>query len=279
MRRSLLALAALLLSFPAVAQTATVVSSCGAPAAVFAVGRLANITIDTNGNTCIYGSVAILGSTSNGTDGQATTVTNTPSVSYGYLFNGATWDRARGDTTSGAWVNVKTFPALVAGTAQIGYVGGSNVDVSSTPTVQNAAYSASNAIGGWQQLSVFRNTTQPSGIINYVGVASKGGSTTALTIYAFNKSSANLSSTCTDKSAFSLNAADLSALIPGFPVTLTPATTQGATITSASQSVVVSVKNADGTPSQNITLCAVVGGSVTPASTSDLVFNVALVQD
>lgn len=169
--------------------------------------------------------------------------------------------------------------SIGAGSAAIGYVGGFDVIVSSTPTVQNAAYSASNAIGGWQQVSVFRNTTQPSGILNYVSVASKGGSTTALTVYGFTKSSANLSSTCTDKSAFSLAAADLSAMIPGFPVTLTPATTQGATITSASQSIVVSVKNADGTPSTNLTFCAVVGGSVTPASTSDLVFNFAMIQD
>ena len=169
--------------------------------------------------------------------------------------------------------------AIGGGTAAIGYVGGFDAIISNTPTVQNAAYSASNAIGGWQQVSVFRNTTQPSGVLDYVSVASKGGSTTALTIYGFTKSSANLSSTCTDKSAFSLAAADLSAMIPGFPVTLTPATTQGATITSASQAIVVSVKNSDGTPSANLTFCAVVGGSVTPASTSDLVFNFALIQD
>lgn len=170
-------------------------------------------------------------------------------------------------------------PGTVTPGTYIGQVGGFDAIISNTPTVQNAAYSASNAIGGWQQIAVFRSAAQPSGIIDYISVASKGGSTTALTVYAFNKSSANLTSTCTDKSAFALTAADLSALIPGFPVTLTPATTQGATITSASQSVVVSVKNADGTPSTNITLCAVVGGSVTPASTTDLVFNVALVQD
>lgn len=157
--------------------------------------------------------------------------------------------------------------------------GGYNVIVSNTPTVQNAAYSASNAIGGWQQIAAFRGTAQPSGIIDYVAVVSKGGSTTALTIYGFTKSSANLSSTCTDKSAFSLAAADLSALIPGFPITLTPAATQGTTITSASQSIVTSVKNSDGTVSTNLTFCAVVGGSVTPASTSDLVFNFGLVQD
>ena len=171
------------------------------------------------------------------------------------------------------------IPGTAAPGTFVGLVGGFNAIISNTPTVQNAAYSASNAIGGFQQIAVFRSSAQPSGIIDYISVMSKGGSTTALTIYAFNKSSANLSSTCTDKSAFSLNSADLSALIPGFPVTLTPATTQGTTVTSASQSVVVSAKNADGTPSTNITLCAVVGGSVTPASTTDLVFNLALVQD
>ena len=170
-------------------------------------------------------------------------------------------------------------PGTVTPGTFIGQVGGYNAIITNTPTVTAGAYSTSNAIGGWQQIAVFRSASQPSGIIDYVSVASKGGSTTALTIYAFNKSSANLTSTCTDKNAFALTAADLSALIPGFPVTLTPATTQGATITSASQSVVVSVKNADGTPSTNITLCAVVGGTVTPASTTDLVFNVALVQD
>lgn len=179
-----------------------------------------------------------------------------------------------------AYSNANPLPVgFGASTAAIGYVGGFNVVASNTPTVQNAAYSASNAIGGWQQVSVFRNTTQPSGILDYVAVASKGGSTTAITIYGFTKSSANLSSTCTDKSAFSLAAADLSASIPGFPVTLTPATTQGATITSASQAVITSVKNSDGTPSQNLTFCAVVGGSVTPASVSDLVFNFGLIQD
>lgn len=156
---------------------------------------------------------------------------------------------------------------------------GANAVVSNTPTVQNAAYAASNAIGGWQQIAAFRTTAQPSGILDYVAVASKGGSMTALTVYGFTKSSANLTSTCTDKSAFSLAAADLSSMIPGFPITLTPATTQGTTVTSAAQSIVTSVKNSDSAASANLTFCAVVGGSVTPASTSDLVFNFGLVQD
>jgi hypothetical protein len=33
----------------------------------------------------------------------------------GYFFNGATWDRMRGDTTSGLWVNVKNASIAVTG--------------------------------------------------------------------------------------------------------------------------------------------------------------------
>ena len=65
--------------------------------------------------------------------------------------------------------------SIGAGSAAIGYVGGFDVIVSSTPTVQNAAYSASNAIGGWQQVSVFRNTTQPSGVLDYNERGEQGG--------------------------------------------------------------------------------------------------------
>lgn len=170
---------------------------------------------------------------------------------------------------------------LIIGTSSafIGYVGGYNINISSTPTVQNAAYSASNAIGGWQQITAFRTSTNPSGVLNYIQAISKGGSTVALTVYGFNKSSAALSSTCTDKSAFSLAAADLSSMLPGFPIVLTPVVSQGTTITSASQSILTSVKNTDSPLTQNLTFCAVVGGSVTPASTSDLVFNFSLAQD
>lgn len=172
------------------------------------------------------------------------------------------------------------FQPGIGGPASIGnFVGGFNAVVTSTPTVQNAAYSSGNALGTWQQIAAFRTTTQPSGILDYAAVWSKGGSTVAITIYGFLKSSANLTSTCTDKSAFVLAAADIAALIPGFPITLTPAAPTGATATTAAQSIVASVKNADGTASQNLTFCAVAGGSVTPATTSDLVFSFGLIQD
>lgn len=55
----------------------------------------------------------------------ATASGNLLSRAYHYLFNGTTWDRARGDTTNGLWVNIKSAVSLVlaAGSAIIGKVG------------------------------------------------------------------------------------------------------------------------------------------------------------
>lgn len=156
-----------------------------------------------------------------------------------------------------------------------GNVGGYEFAVASTPTVQNAAYSSGNAIGGLQTIAAFR-TPGGSGIVNNVSVWSKGGSTTAMTIYMFNSNPS--ASTCTDKAAFVLNAADISKLVAVAPPVLTPAIVgAGTTATTASQQTPVNMVNGDAT--QNLYVCAVVGGSVTPASTSDLVFKFAGVQD
>lgn len=53
----------------------------------------------------------------NSTDGEAATEWTVPVESYNMVFNGTTWDRARGDTTNGAWVNIKASATLpVSGT-------------------------------------------------------------------------------------------------------------------------------------------------------------------
>ena len=148
-----------------------------------------------------------------------------------------------------------------------------------TPTVQASAYTANYSLGGWQQIAVFRNTTQPSGMLNYISLASKGGATTATTIWAFNKSSANLTSTCTDKTLFSLTTADVPSLIPGFPIVLTPAASNAQTPSVASQPLVVSVANTDGILSTNLTFCIVTNGTPTPGSTTDIIFGGAIAQD
>jgi len=148
--------------------------------------------------------------------------------------------------------------------------------ISVTPTVTNGAYTANNAIGGLQTVALFRTAVQPSGVLNVFAVASKGGVTAPIVEYAFTQSPA---STCTDKAAFVLSSADLPFLVPGFPITLTPAAAAGTTQTTASAVVNTAVANADSTPTVNLYVCAVTTGTPTPASTTDLVFTYTLLRD
>ena len=147
-----------------------------------------------------------------------------------------------------------------------------------TPVVANASHvytsaTSTVALGSLQTVAAFRYAGQPSGIVDYVQVLSKSGATTGLTIYGWTKSPA---STCNDNATFVLNTAD--PLIPGFPISLTPAAMVGASATAASQSIVASVKNADTTATTNLYFCAVVNGTFTPAA-NDFVFSYAIAQD
>jgi hypothetical protein len=159
----------------------------------------------------------------------------------------------------------------------VGNVGGYDISPAFTPTVQNAAYSSGNAIGGLQTITTaFRTAARNSGILNNVSVWSKGGATTPLTFYIFEANPS--ASTCTDKSAFVLGAADIAKLVPTTPPVLTPAVVgAGATATSASQQSPLIVQNLESTT--NLYICIVVGGTVTPATTTDLVYSIGIAQD
>lgn len=51
-----------------------------------------------------------------GADAVSNTTTQLTSGAFGYFYNGTTWDRMRGDTTNGLWVNVKnTLTAVTPG--------------------------------------------------------------------------------------------------------------------------------------------------------------------
>ena len=160
----------------------------------------------------------------------------------------------------------------------IGGVGGFDADIATVPTVNNnSAYSASGSVGGLQTVSVFRNTSQPSGILNYLSISSKGGVTQAMTVYAFDTDPTSI--TCTNNSGFTMVAADIGKLVPGFPIVLTPAVAQGMTMTQASQPITTSVKNQDGTPTTNLYFCIVANGAMTTTTTTDITFKVGIAQD
>ena len=149
------------------------------------------------------------------------------------------------------------------------------------PTISTSAYTANYAIGGLQKIPMARTTVRPSLILNGIGVFSKGGITASMAVYAFTAAanSGALNSTCTDHAAFVLSSLDAPYLIPGFPITLTPAATAGTTQTTAGTNVNITVQNSDSPVTQNIYFCWVTTGTPTPATSTDLYFTYTGLQD
>ena len=173
---------------------------------------------------------------------------------------------------------------LPPGTNQIGTVSGSNVggyefNATSIPTIQNAAYASGNCMGGFNALTVAR--TNGGGIIlDTFGLRSVGGGTTAIQVYIFNANPS--ASTCTDKSTFTINSADIDKIIAGGTFQLTPAATTGTSITFAYQSnmaLSVIAGGSSGSGVQTIYYALVSTGTWTPASTTDLHVQVNGIQD
>lgn len=73
------------------------------------------LSIDSSRNLMVNVQNFAIGTYGN-SDGTAANLTSGLAFSEGLLYNGTTWDRWRGDTTSGAWVNVKNSSIAVTGT-------------------------------------------------------------------------------------------------------------------------------------------------------------------
>lgn len=139
--------------------------------------------------------------------------------------------------------------------------------VTVTPTVQNAAYASGNCVGGFNPI-VFSPANSQGGVVTNVRVASVSGQTTGYTVYLF---SANpTASTCTDKSTFTLAAADVSKLIAA-PFVLTPSVATGGTLSFAESANLVRPTGAGGgAGSRTLYEALVANGAVTPGSTTDI---------
>lgn len=153
-----------------------------------------------------------------------------------------------------------------------------NDDPLTVPTIQALAYASGNAVGGLQSVPAFRTAQQPSGILDNLFLQWLGTETTPITFYVFNKLPSG-STTCSDKTAFVLAAADAANLIMP-PLTLTAAAPSvGSTLTSISSTFSpLSVKNKDTAPTVNLYVCSVSGGSFTPA-VGDLTYKLGIAQD
>lgn len=152
----------------------------------------------------------------------------------------------------------------------------SNIAQQVVPVIQNAAYASGNAVGSLQTVQAFRSPATPTGIFNGLSLGWIGTETTPLTFYIFDKNPT--ASTCTDKTAFSLAAADNTKLAFA-PFTLTAAAPSvGTTSTFADFVYVRSVQNHDTPTTANLYICAVTGGTFTPA-VGDLNYRVEVAVD
>jgi len=138
-----------------------------------------------------------------------------------------------------------------------------------TPTVQNAAYSSGNDIGGLVSFTLPRTA---SGYIQSVGVQFIGGATTAINAFCFDSNPTG--STFTDKSTFTIAAADEAKRINKSGYSLTPVAAVGSTTTGAA------VDNLAKPFSSTATIyCAYAStGTFTPASATDMRVNITYVQ-
>lgn len=175
------------------------------------------------------------------------------SLAAGAIVDIGTGSSPGANTTNGI---LKAINTTLGTPAQAGTTG---VDVSVTPTIQNAAYASGNCMDGFKTVAL--GITQS--VLSQISLASQGGLATAKQIYVF---SANPSgSTCTDKSTFTIATADLSKLI--WTGLITPAAPTGTTKTWGSASGL-----ALGIPSGGTIYVAIVETATeTPASTTDLV--------
>lgn len=153
-----------------------------------------------------------------------------------------------------------------------GNVGGYDAFVSTTPTIQSASYVSGNCMGGFQAVAAAR-ISGGSGIFNKFTLISKGGLLTAKQIYVFTSNPS--SSTCTDKGAFTIAAADLPKLISTFSIT--PAVPIGGVASEGEASGLQQSFVTSG--NQNLYFAIVETTTETPASTSDLIFNIGVLQD
>lgn len=154
---------------------------------------------------------------------------------------------------------------------------GADKDVAVTPVVQNAQYVSGNAIGALSTVSVARGEADLSGILNNFWIASQSGQTPVVTVYIF--SAKPTASTVTDKSAFSLAAADLSKLVVApFALTLAVPTGTSASFAQASN-IGAEWVNQDATQTPNLYVALVSGSTFTPGSVTDIVFKLSVTQD
>ena len=215
----------------------------------------------------IYKKVLAMFVGDNSSDGEAAAAAGVllASETYPKMFNGTTFDRIKGDTTNGLWVNVKAFTGSVAVTTN-------TANIAVTPTVtQPTSYTTGQCIGG---LLTFAGAARVSaGMIQAAALLTRVFQSVQFDLFLF---SANpTGSTITDKSTLVIAAADSPKLIGALHMVDWTAGNPGSVCTYANAGVPFVI------PTGTSLYGALVARGTTTAfaTTSDLVVSLTVSQD
>lgn len=147
------------------------------------------------------------------------------------------------------------------------------VDV--TPAVTAGAYSTGEVIGTKMTIAnAIRGRDSPSGILQSIGIASKAALTVTVDVIIFTADPS--ASTIADTDAIAIDVADVAKVLPGTPVAVATKTDLGTPDYVTERNLAIPYYLAAGT---SLYAVAVIRGSHTPGSTSDLTFRFALMPD
>lgn len=163
--------------------------------------------------------------------------------------------------------------ATPAGEAHIGEVGGNQLAIQVAQTVTaSSAYTSGNAVGGLMTLSNAARVSGGSGLVQSVVINAKSAQTAPVDVFIFGANPSG--STCTDKTAFAVAAADFDKVLG--VVHLADWTSAGTPSVGQAQNLAIPYALASGT---SLYACAVVRGAPTFASTSDISVGVRVIRN
>lgn len=286
--KKLLIIAALLCGFSwsnAYAQGWIKITNCGdgSPPAGVSPGYMnstGQVCISLGTGSLVIGKVGIDQTTPGTTNGVALEQIGSTTVLTGAGPTGAGSERVTvaQDTTTIAGTPSATGHGTAAGALRVELptdgtgqvVTGTYGRVDASPAVQNASYVSGNDIGG---LVAFTLPATASGILQSLSIQFVGGATTAITVNCFDSNPTG--STFTDKSTYTIAAADTPKMINKAGIVLTPAVSIGGTRTAATFDNYAKPFISTGT-----IWCAFAGGGTfTPASTTDMNVSIAYYQN
>ena len=179
----------------------------------------------------------------------------------GFVFNGTTWDRMRGDTT-GVFIGAAENP--------IGLVGSHGINILQTPTITAGLYSAGDAVGGLLTFAGAARVATYGGVLKNVLIFDDAGQDASMELWLFSETFVAMA----DNAPWAPSEADLRNLVAIIP------TSDGAWFAAGTPSVArIEVSQYYKCAATSLFGQLVTRGTPTYAATDDVTVIIGLLQD